>query len=69
MLLRGLCNGFIMIIKDIPKQEILEIGNILPIKKDNIIPQKMGLDIFEFALPHRLTEFQLDALSTNATHE
>ena len=33
---------FIMIIKDITKQGIPVVGNILPLKKNNIIPIKIN---------------------------
>jgi hypothetical protein len=38
----GFCNEFIMIIKDIDKLGNLEIGNIIPLKKNNIIPIKIN---------------------------
>ena len=47
-----LCNGFIMIMKDIAKQEILEIGNILPLKKNNIGKPKIdGINDVRELLP------------------
>ena len=45
MFIRGLCIEFIMIIKDIAKQGIPEIGNILPLKKNNTIPIKINKSI------------------------
>ncbi|MDB9746961.1 D-alanine--D-alanine ligase [Candidatus Pelagibacter sp.] len=41
-----------MIIKDITKQEILEIGNILPLKKNNIIPIKINKTIEIVVVPN-----------------
>ena len=34
-------NQFIMIIKDITKEEISVIGKILPLRKNNILPIKI----------------------------
>ena len=48
----GLCIEFIMIIKDITKQEILEIGNILPLKENNIIPIKINKTIEIVIVPN-----------------
>ena len=48
----GLCNGLIMIIKDIAKQEILEISNILPLEKNNIIPIKINKTIEIVVVPN-----------------
>jgi len=50
--MHGLCNRFIMIIKDIAKKEILEIGNILPLKKNNIIPIKIDKMIEIVVVPN-----------------
>ena len=51
-----LCVGyvlrFIMIIKDIAKQGIPEIGNILPLKKNNIIPIKINKTIEIVVVPN-----------------
>ena len=52
MFIRGLCIEFIMIIKDIAKQGILEIGNILPLKKNNIIPIKISKSIEIVVVPN-----------------
>jgi len=41
-----------MIIKDITKQEIAVIGNILPLKKDNIIPIKINKTIEIVVVPN-----------------
>ena len=41
-----------MIIKDIAKKEILEIGNILPLKKNNIIPIKIDKTIEIVVVPN-----------------
>ena len=41
-----------MIIKDIAKQEIPEIGNILPLKKNNIIPIKIDKSIEIVVVPN-----------------
>ncbi|MDC1033258.1 D-alanine--D-alanine ligase [Candidatus Pelagibacter sp.] len=48
----GLCIDFIMIIKDIAKQEIPEIGNILSIKENNIIPIKINKKIEIVVVPN-----------------
>ena len=50
--MRGFCNRFIMIIKDIAKQGISEIGNILPLKKNNIIPIKINKTIEIVVVPN-----------------
>ena len=50
--MRGFCNEFIMIIKDIAKQEIPEIGSILPLKKNNIIPIKINKAIEIVVVPN-----------------
>ena len=47
-----LCNGFIMIIKDIPKQEIPIIDNILSLKKNNIISIKIDKTIEIVVVPN-----------------
>ena len=44
--------GFIMIIKDIAKQGIPEIGNILPLKKNNIVPIKISKTIEIVVVPN-----------------
>ena len=41
-----------MIIKDIAKQGIPEIGNILPLKKNNIIPIKISKTIEIVIVPN-----------------
>ena len=41
-----------MIIKDIAKQGIPEIGNILPLKKNNIIPIKINKTIEIVVVPN-----------------
>ena len=41
----GLCIKLIMIIKDIAKQEIPEIDNILSLNENNIIPIKINKKI------------------------
>ena len=41
-----------MIIKDIAKQGITEIGNILPLKKNNIIPIKISKTIEIVVVPN-----------------
>ena len=41
-----------MIIKDIAKQGIPEIGNILPLKKNNIIPIKISKSIEIVVVPN-----------------
>ena len=41
-----------MIIKDITKQEIPVIGNILPLRKDNIIPIKINKTIEIIIVPN-----------------
>ena len=43
---------FIMIIKDITKQGIPEIGNILPLKKNNIIQIKINKTIEIVIVPN-----------------
>jgi D-alanine-D-alanine ligase len=48
----GLCTEFIMIIKDIAKQEIPVIDNILALKKDNIIPIKINKTIEIVIVPN-----------------
>ena len=40
-----------MIIKDIAKQEIPEIGNILPLKKNNIFPIRIDKTIEIVTVP------------------
>ena len=52
MFIRGLCIEFIMIIKDITKQGIPEIGKILPLKKNNIIPIKINKSIEIVVVPN-----------------
>jgi len=52
MFMIGLCIEFIMIIKDIAKQEILEISNILPLKENNIIPIKINKTIEIVMVPN-----------------
>ena len=52
LFLHGLCVGLIMIIKDIAKQGITEIGNILPLKKNNIIPIKISKTIEIVIVPN-----------------
>ena len=46
-----------MIIKDIAKQEIPEIGNILPLKKNNIIPIKINKTIEIVVVPNLVSKF------------
>jgi len=48
----GLCNGFIMIIKDTIKQEIPIISNILPLKKKNFIQIKINKTIEIVVVPN-----------------